>query len=569
MFSRKRPVPLFTVLAVAGAFFCGGFLATAQGGWAGKEVYGIAPDGAQLHWVVYTPTTPGPWPAVLVIHGGGFKGGGPPSTATAALDLAGAGYLALALEYRLAPNGSIVGQTSDGRYPQQTDDVKMAVRAARSDPRCNGQVGSVGGSAGGCHTAYVAATGTAGDDRIDVGVSLSGAYDFTDFSADANIDTFIFDVTNYVNVASSDTAGLLAASPVNFVDKKVAPLFLINSAQDTMPFPQLADMTRKLDSLGLSNYQTLTLPGSLHAFDYWSTVKDAVIAFLGDRFAGVPFPPPSPTPTPSPSATPQPSPTPVVDPSPKLVNVSTRAYVGSGAEVMIGGFIVTGTASKSLALRALGPSLAQAGVSGVLADPVLELYDAAQHLIAKNDNWSALPNELIDLGLTPSDPAESVIAATLPPGSYTAVLSGGGGATGVALLELYDLDPTHSVLSNISTRGEVVSSTNPMIGGFIIEGAQPAKVLVRAIGPSLSTLGVAGALNDPTLELRNSDGSLLFANDNWRSDQEQQVLASTIPPTDDRESAIVATLAPGNYTAIVQDSTGGSGIGLVEVYALP
>ncbi len=137
------------------------------------------------------------------------------------------------------------------------------------------------------------------------------------------------------------------------------------------------------------------------------------------------------------------------------------------------------------------------------------------------------------------------------------------------MLELYDLSPTGSTLSNISTRGEVVSNDDPIIGGFIAGGTRPAKVIVRAIGPSLASEGVTVALSNPVLELRNSDGSLLFTNDNWRSDQQQQVLDTTIPPRDDRESAIVATLAPGNYTAIVRDSAGASGVALVEVYNLP
>ncbi len=505
--------------------------------------------------MVYTPATPGPWPTILVIHGGGFRGGGPASGAICARDLAAAGYLALSIEYRLAPTGSLPGQVSDGRFPQQSDDVKMAVRAARSDPRCNGQVGAVGGSAGGYHAAFVATTGSYGDDRIDVGVSLSGAYDLSDSSADPNFFAFIDDVTNYVGVSASDTVALRAASPAWFVDATVAPLFLINSAEDPMPFPQLADMTTKLDSLGVRNYQTLTLPGALHAFDYWATVKDKVIAFLGVHFSGVP----TPTPTPVPPA----------DGAAQLLNVSTRARVGSGDRVMIGGFIIRGALRKEVVLRALGPSLTQAGVPGVLADPVLELYDSTGLLVEKNDDSTALPQNLVDLGLKPGSPSESVIDVTLVPGSYTAVLSGAGNSSGAALLELYDLDPTGSTLSNISTRGEVASSDDPIIGGFIAGGTKPAKVIVRAIGPSLASEGVTGAISDPVLELRDGEGSLLYANDNWRSEQEQQVLDTTIPPLDDRESAIVATLPPGNYTAIVRDTAGVGGVALVEVYNLP
>src|SRR5690242_10257456 len=140
------------------------------------EVYGIAPDGTVLHWVAYAPTTPGPWPAVLVIHGGNFYGGSPsgsPESVTLAQDLAAAGYIAFSIEYRLAPPGSLTGQVSSGQFPEQTDDVKMAVRAARADLRGNGQVGAVGGSAGASHAAFVAASGTPGDDRVDVGVCLS------------------------------------------------------------------------------------------------------------------------------------------------------------------------------------------------------------------------------------------------------------------------------------------------------------------------------------------------------------------------------------------------------------
>lgn len=534
-----------------------------QAGWTGKEVYGIAPDGTELHWVVYTPSTPGPWPAVLVIHGGGFKAGGPPSGAQCGLDLAEAGYLAFSIEYRLAPEGVLPGQTSDGRFPQQTDDVKMAIRAARADARCNGQVGAIGGSAGGTHTAYCSVTGTKGDDRLDVGVSLSGAYDFSDFSSDPNIAAFTSDVTNYVGVGANDTAALRAASPVDYVDPDAAPLFLVNSAEDPMPFGQLGDMTRKLDSLGINAYQQLTLPGSAHAFDYWSIIRDQVIGFLDARFAGLPFPPPTPTPSATPAATP------ANESAPTLVNVSTRAHVGSGDQVMIGGFIITGAEPKNVLLRGLGPSLGQAGVSNALGDPVLEVYNQAGALIARNDNWTSLPPDLASRGFAPRSALESVVVATLPTGSYTAVLSGANATTGTALLEIYDLSPPTSMLSNISTRGEVASTADPMIGGFIINGTDPAKVLVRALGPSLRPLGVEGALADPTLELRNSDGSLIFANDNWRTTQEAQIRATSIPPNDDREAAIIATLPPGSYTAIVNDSGAGSGIALVEVYHLP
>ena len=235
---------------------------------------------------------------------------------------------------------------------------------------------------------------------------------------------------------------------------------------------------------------------------------------------------------------------------------------------MIGGFIISGDADKDIVIRALGPSLADYGVSRVLADPVLELYDATGTQIAQNDNWTSLPPDTVPPDLQPSNSTESVIATTLPPGSYTAVLRGANDSSGNALCELYDLTPGKSTVSNISTRGMVGSGDDVMIGGFIVGGSEPTKVLIRAIGPSLSAFGIPGALQDPILELHNGDGSLIFENDNWRHDQEQQILDSTIPPSDDREAAIVVTLPPGNYTALVRGTANSTGVALVEVYNL-
>ena len=158
--------------------------------------------------------------------------------------------------------------------------------------------------------------------------------------------------------------------------------------------------------------------------------------------------------------------------------------------------------------------------------------------------------------------------ASLAPGSYTAILRSVDGTEGNALCELYDLAPGNSSLRNISTRGEVGIGDNVMIGGFIIGGTAPAKIMVRAIGPSLAAFGVTGVLPDPVLELHDKDGSLIYQNDNWRADQAQQIIDTTIAPSDERESAIVATLAPGAYTAIVHDAGNAQGVALVEVYVL-
>jgi hypothetical protein len=254
----------------------------------------------------------------------------------------------------------------------------------------------------------------------------------------------------------------------------------------------------------------------------------------------------------------------------RFANISTRCSVQTGTSVLIGGFIVTGNTPKKVLLRAIGPSLAKRNppVPGSLADPVLELH-SGNTIIAMNDNWMDAANrqEIIDTTVAPTEDAESAILITLNPGKYTAVVKGVGDATGIGLVEVYDLERTvDSVLANISTRGFVQPDPDALIGGIIITGTGTQRVLVRAIGPSLTN--VPDALADPELELRNSNGALVGMNDNWRSTQEDEIKATTVPPTNDAESAIVETLAPGKYTAIVRGVNASSGVALVEAYAL-
>jgi hypothetical protein len=228
-------------------------------------------------------------------------------------------------------------------------------------------------------------------------------------------------------------------------------------------------------------------------------------------------------------------------------------------------------------IRAIGPSLSAVGVTNALSNPTLELHDGTGALIASNDNWQYAVNkrDIMSSGLAPTDPNESAILTTLAAASsgsaYTAVMRSVSGTSGVGLVEVYDLDsgPGSSLL-NISTRGNVQTGDNVMIGGFIVAGNGSQRVLVRAIGPSLAAFGVADSLADPLLELHNGDGDLIDSNDDWMdSPAEAEIEATMIAPTDAKESAVLQTLAPGAYTAIVQGAGGVTGTGLVEVYVLP
>jgi hypothetical protein len=257
---------------------------------------------------------------------------------------------------------------------------------------------------------------------------------------------------------------------------------------------------------------------------------------------------------------------------PQLFNISTRLRVGSGDSVAIGGFIITGVAPKKVFLRAIGPSLQ--GLDDPLADPILELRDAAGELITANDNWrddTESASELTTIGLAPPDDAESALIITLLPGQYTTIVRGNNGTTGTALVEAYDGDlAADSQLANISTRGFVSTNDDVMIGGFIIGGNNHAngRVVVRAIGPSLSGLGITGALTDPLLELKDANGSTLLSNDDWRESQEIELNQTGLAPADDRESALVTSLPDGNYTAIVSGKNNGAGVAVVEVYGV-
>jgi uncharacterized protein GlcG (DUF336 family) len=255
----------------------------------------------------------------------------------------------------------------------------------------------------------------------------------------------------------------------------------------------------------------------------------------------------------------------------KLANISTRVEAGAGDNRLIGGFIVTGTASKKVIVRAMGPSLSDSGLSGALADPILELHDSSGALIATNDNWADIQEtEVNATGIAPPNELESAIVRNLAPGAYTAIVDGKNGGTGTALVEVYDLSPSaDSTLANISTRGAVGPQSDVMIGGFIVNGTTGAtRVLVRTAGPSLAAAGVPDTMPDPVLELRDVNGMLIAANDNWREGPELEIEESKLAPSNDLESAIITTLPSGPYTAIIHERNGASGVGLFEVYNL-
>jgi hypothetical protein len=256
-----------------------------------------------------------------------------------------------------------------------------------------------------------------------------------------------------------------------------------------------------------------------------------------------------------------------------LINVSTRLRVSTGERVLIGGFIITGSGSKRIAIRALGPSLASAGLSGVLADPLLELRAADGSLVATNDNWKSdvAAFELTAYGLGLANDLEAATVQTLAPGAYTAIVRGTNESTGIGLVEIYDLtEITNSLVANISTRGFVDTGDNVLIGGFIVGAGSSGKIVVRALGPSLTSAGVSEALADPLLEVHDGNGAILKTNDNWQTDASSgEIQAAGLAPSNAKEAAILSPLSPGAYSTIVRGKGSSTGVALVEAYNLP
>jgi hypothetical protein len=259
---------------------------------------------------------------------------------------------------------------------------------------------------------------------------------------------------------------------------------------------------------------------------------------------------------------------------PLLYNISTRGFVQTGNDVVIGGLIIEGSGPKSVLLRILGPTLGQApfNLPSALANPTLYLFQGST-LIASNDDWGTAANKqaIINIGMAPPNSLESAILISLNPGSYTAIVRGVNNTTGNALFEAYGLDDSAgSKFSNISTRGFVQTGNNVMIAGVIVHGPGSKNVLIRALGPTLGQppFNVPNSLPDPFLDLRDATGTRIMTNDNWKSTQQTQIQATGLAPPNDAESAIAVTLAPGSYTAIVTGVNNTTGNALVEVYGL-
>lgn len=346
-------------------------------------------------------------------------------------------------------------------------------------------------------------------------------------------------IYNYYNRFPPASGSISVYDPVSL--QETATINLEDLGVDVSPAGRVSSSYQLVDALpdGSGNYFFSVV---IHRDDFG--IDDELWKFSTDLAS---FPPP---PTP---------------PTKNLLNVSTRTMDRNGDASMIGGFIIKGADPKRVLVRAIGPSLP---VTGAMDNPVLDLYDSSGKLLKSNDNWVTDRLNIIGTQLAPSSARESAILMTLPPGSYTAVVHDLREQPGLALVEVYDLASDYSLLANISTRGKVETGDNVMIGGFIIGGAHATKVIVRAIGPSLAKQGVPTPLSDPVLELYDGRGKLISTNDNWRSAQQADISAAGIAPSNDKESAILATLAPGHYTAIVRGQNGTTGVALVEIYNL-
>jgi hypothetical protein len=271
----------------------------------------------------------------------------------------------------------------------------------------------------------------------------------------------------------------------------------------------------------------------------------------------------------------------------RQLSLSTLGYVGAGADILIPGFTVAGNGPKRLLIRAVGPALGQFGVTDVLMDPQLVVFKGSSEFI-RNDSWSADPantaavkaaGKSVGAFVLEEGSRDAALVTSLDPGSYSIQVSGVGGTTGKAIVEVYDLDPPDadkSRLVNLATRALVQAGAGPLISGFVVQGAVAKAVLIRATGPALAGFGVAGTLALPKLTVFDSTATAITENLGWESAGiSDQIIAASQSvgafglTRGTADSVVLAVLPPGGYTAQVIGADGGSGVTLIEVYELP
>ena len=399
--------------------------------------------------------------------------------------------------------------------------------------------GSAGGGCGSCHNPQggaVASVTITGPATLDAGAS--GIYTVT-----ATQGTPSAGVKMGFNAAADD--GLLSV---------VAGESTVTFNGEVSHSTNNAGVLHATTAQGTASYQfRYTMPGSAAS---GSTRKLYAVATLGGEGIGWQHAPDFTVTTGAALTNP-----------PRLMNISTRSQVLTGDNVLIGGFIIGGSAAKTVVVRARGPSLTPLGVPGAMANPQMTLF-AGQTQIANNNDWSEATNaqQIQQSGFAPENGLEAAILMTLQPGAYTAIVTGVNNGTGIAIVEVFEVDAVTVPLINISSRSIVQTGDNVMIGGFIIQGSGPQTVVIRARGPSLAAAGVTGVLANPQMTLFAGQ-TQIANNDNWGdAPNKNQIIASGQAPTDANESAIMMSLQPGAYTAIVTGVNSGTGIGIVEVF---
>jgi hypothetical protein len=292
----------------------------------------------------------------------------------------------------------------------------------------------------------------------------------------------------------------------------------------------------------------------------------------------------TPTPTPTPSPTPTPTGTPAAGGGPaRLINISTRAQVGSGGNILIPGFVIGGNGTETLLIRADGPALTAFGVSGVLAQPSLTVLDGSGNTVASNTGWgSTNPGQIVSAAASVGafalsfGSADCALIASLPAGAYTVQVSGVNNSTGVALAEVYEVASSGTRLVNISTRALVGTGANIIIPGFVIAGTGSDPLLARGDGPALTAFGVTGVLAQPSLSVFDSSGNVIASNTGWGTVSNPTQIASAAASvgafalsSGSADSAQIVNLSAGAYTMQISGVGNSTGVALAELYEVP